>query len=368
METVLQLKVRNSEIAVAKEKRAFLTYPAGGLAPCRLEETEDSVNFLFDTQDMEPSKIMLKKPKEEQFRFLINCAGLHRLDLEYDFSLSPDNLMIDINVMPKLLIRDVKKAGSPDFLQRYKALIGSILLQRYKYEDYINGGQDLYKKNTLLAGLTALDTVDEIKNRLLAEQHHALLEIRETKKLVPKRNVWISRIAIPVLAAALAISAFFGARMMFVDIPFRDSVVTASIAYINGDVLAVQQALRSYDIAALSDETKHFLARSYVSTEALTPIQINNILVGLTRMTDPIIFDYWILLGRLRFIEAIDLAQRLGDDELLLFSYLKYEVYVRNDISIPGEERVELLRHIETTVTNLNRARDEAAVSTFSID
>ena len=83
--------------------------------------------------------------------------------------------------------------------------------------------------------------------------------------------------------------------------------------------------------------------------------------MGLTRLTDPIIFDYWILLGRLHFSEAVDIAQRLGDDELLLFAYLKQEVYVRSDISIPGEERMALLSYLERNIDRLNRARDEAA-------
>ena len=361
MEAILQKNVRNSEITVAKEKRAFLTYPANGLTPCKLEETEDSVNFIFDTKMLEPAEIMFKKPSWEQFRFLVNCAELENLDKEYDFSLSPDNLLIDINLMPQLLLRDAKKPGSDDFLQRYKALVGSVLLPKYKYDNYLSGGQDLYKKKKLLSELSELETAEELQNRLFQEYHRLLQEMNDTKKLVPKKNVLLSRIAIPVLTIALLASVFFGGRMFFMDIPFRDSVINAGVAYIHGDHLTVQASLRSYDITRLSDEVKYFLSRSYVSTEALSHTQINNILIGLARMTDPIIFDYWILLGRLHFHEAIDIAQRLGDDELLLFAYLKYEVYVRNDMSIPGEERMERLAELERNITNLTRVRDEAA-------
>ena len=363
MENILQLNVRNSEITVAKEKRCFLTYPANSLVTCTLEETEDSVNFLFDTQGMEAASEIFNKPKWEQLRFLYDCAALGKLSLEYDFSLALDNLMVDINLMPHLLIRDAKNSNSVDFIERYKALIGSVLQRKYKYENYLNGGQDLYKKNKLLLQLTELETVDAIKDKLLAEYRKIMRKTERTKKLVSKKNVIISRITIPILAISLAVALFFGGRMMFIDIPFSNSVVAASMAYINNDVLAVQQALRNYDINRLSDETKHLLSRSYVSTEALTHTQIDNILVGLTRMTDPIIFDYWILLGRLHFDEAIDIALRLGDDELLLFAYLKFEVYVRNDITIPGEERIALLNRIETNINNLNRARDEAAAT-----
>jgi len=363
LESTLIRNVRNSEITVAKEKRAFLTYPAVGLVPCTLEEAEDSVNFLFDTQGLEPSETICDKPKWEQLRFLVDCADLDSLNLEYDFSLSLDNVMIDINLMPQILVRDAKKPGYQDFVKCYKALIGNVLLHKYTYDDYLNGGQDLYKKNKLLTELNGLETVKEIKTRLLVEYRRAIHEVNETRILVRKKNVWISRIAIPALVVALAAAVFFGGRMMLIDMPFRDSVITAGMAYINGDVLTVQRALRDYDIGRLSDETKHFLSRAYVSTEALTPLQRDNILVGLTRMTDPIIFEYWIFLGRLQFDGAIDIAQRLGDDELLLFAYLKYQVYVRNDLSRPGEERVALLTELERNIDNLNRARDEAAQS-----
>ena len=359
METTIQKNIRNSELSIPKEKRAFLTYSASGLAPCVIEEQEDSVNFIFDIKGTTPAETILKKTRLEQLRFLINCAKLKHLYQEYDFILSLDNLRIDINMMPLLLIRDAKSSNNLDFTQCYKALIGSVLLSKYKYENYIDGGQDLYKKNKFLHELANFEDIDDIQNRLTEEYNIFLQETATTQKMVSKNSVLISRIAIPVLAIAFVITLFFGGRMMLIEIPFNNSVISASNAYINGDHLTVQRELRPYSIDRLSTETKYFLSRSYVSTEALTHVQITNILMGLTRLTDPIIFDYWILLGRLHFSEAVDIAQRLGDDELLLFAYLKQEVYVRSDISISGEDRVALLSYLESNIDRLNRARDE---------
>jgi uncharacterized membrane protein YukC len=78
-------------------------------------------------------------------------------------------------------------------------------------------------------------------------------------------------------------------------------------------------------------------------------------------MTLPIIFDYWIHLGRLEFEQSVDIARRLGDDELLLFAYLKQEVFVRQNINLPGEERTALLAYLVNAIDTLNNARDEAA-------
>jgi len=360
VEATLQKNIRNSELVVDKEKRTFLTYTASGLAPCTLEETEDSVNFIFDTNG-DSAEVVLKKPKWEQFRFLINCASLEHLSQEYDFAMSLDNLIADINLMPQVLLRDVKTPEGTDFLQCYKALIGSVLLRKYKYENYINGGNDLYKKNKLLTELSGLETVEDVQNRLLEAYHALLKETEATQKLVSKNSVIFSRIAIPVLAVALAVALFFGGRMLFIEIPFNNSVISASIAYIHGDHLTVQRELRNYSVERLSVETRHFLARSYVSTEAMAPSQINTILTGLARLTDPMTFDYWIHLGRLNFAEAIDIAQRRGDDELLLFAYVKQDAFVRNDMSLPGDERTALLSYLVTHIERLTREREAAA-------
>jgi len=365
METIIKCNIRNSELAVAKDKRAFLVYPAIGLVPCALEETEDSVDLVFDAQGMEPADTILSKPKWEQLRFLINCANLYDLDGEYDFSLSQENLLVDINLMPGILTRDAKRPNTEDFLRRYKALSGSILLPKYKYEDYINGGQDLYKKNKLLSELTALETIDEVKELLQKEYKRLIWETNTTKKLVPRRNIWIARIAIPMLTVMLLAAAFFGGRMLLIDIPYRDSMIAANTAYINRDPLSVQRILRPYDIERLSTETRYFLSRSYISTEALTDIQRENVLLVLTPMTNPMLFDYWIHMGRLDFDEAVDIAQRLGDDELLLYAYFQHEVFVRGDMSMAGEERVQLLAELGRNIEAITRARAEAVEEVF---
>jgi len=349
-------------LCVAKEKRAFLTYPAEGLAPCTLEETEEGVEFLIDTEGLEPSETVRKRPREEQLRFLINCADLEKLSAEYAFSLAPGNLLVDRNLRPLVLVRDVQQ-NAADFLPEYKALIGSLLLQKYSYEDFRNGGQDIYGKNKLTAELAKLETVAEVKERLIEAYTQAMEHIRACKCTVSKRRRLAARIVIPVLIALLGAAAFFAVRAMFWEIPHQDAVIAANTAYIAGDHLSVQRILTDIPLERLSDDTKYFLARSYVTTEALTDAQRRNVLVGLTRLTDPVIFDYWILSGRLQMEEALDLARRLNDNELMLFAYIKYRAIIDADITIPGDEKVALLASLDRQIENLQRARDAAAVA-----
>ena len=353
--------IRNSELTVPKEKRKFLTYPADGLAPCILEEAEDGIELQFDTAGLEVAESVLNKLKEEQFRFLVNTSDLDKLSTEYEISLSPDNLLIDINLRPQVMIRDVKHNDSATFLSRYMALIGCVLHPRYKYDDYLSGGNDLYKKNKLLTKLAAHESVEEIKSSLILEHQTLINKIQKRKKLVPKVNVYISRAAIPALIITLLITSFFLWIAMFQDIPYKDDVIKANSAFIAGDYIETQRALSMHVLADLTFESKYLLSRAYVITEALTDMQKENILMGLAFKTDPIIFDYWILLGRLEIDEAIDIAQRLGDDELLLFAYLKQEVIVRNDTTMTGEEKTTQLNELSGKIDNLQKAREAAA-------
>jgi len=357
MSEKLCCSIKNSELAVPKEKREFLTYSAAGLCPCTLEELEDGVALHFEADGLNNATAIRDKTRAEQLRFLVNVADLECLHGEYDFSLAPNNLVMDLNLRPFVLRRDMNCRGE-SFREKYMALCGQILAPKYKYADYLKGGEDLYKKNKLLSELAKLGSIAEIKARLTIAHDSAVREVSSTKRLVSKRNALAVRILVPVLLIALAVASFFAIRANFVEIPFADAVIEASHAYIAGDFIAAQAALRDIDPADMTHETRHFLARAYVITEALTSEQIDNILMGLTRMTDTYIFHYWIHLGRLNFEEAHDIAGRFGDTELMLFAYLKQEAFVRADMTISGEERVAELARLERRINQLQAERD----------
>jgi len=358
MEAMLRVEVRNSELHVPKEKRAFLTYPAEGLAFCSLEELEDGVAFLFDTTGLVPSADIWDKTLDEKLRFLINCAELEKLYAEYNFSLSPKNLMIDLNLRPHVLLRDIRQSKA--FLPQYKALIGSLVRHKYGYEDFLHGGQDLYQKDKLLAEISKLETVAEIKARLTEAHTQEVETVQTCCCRVTKKSRRFSRIMIPVLIVLLGTATFFAVRSLVFDVPHRDTLLAANAAYIANNHLDVQRLLADIPLEDMDVPTRYFLSRSYVITEPLSDAQRRNVLMGLTQLTEPILFDYWILLGRLHLEEAIDLAQRLNDNELLLFALLKYEAVVRADTIMPGDEKVALLSALERQITELQRARDEA--------
>lgn len=355
MEKPLHCIIKNSELAVSKEKLDFLTYRAEGLCSCSLEKLEDGIKLCFETNEMEPASIIAKKSRADKLRFLINVAELEKLHADYIFSMSPDNLMVDVNLRTWVLKRDLNP-GADEFLSKYKALIGHILGRKYTYADYLSGS-DLYRKNKLVKTLADLDSVCKIRNRLLEEYKSEVRGIETTKRIVSKTHVRLLHILLPIITVALAAVVYFAFRAYYDEMPYKDSIIAASQAYINGDYLTTQQVLADIEIDDMTYETQHLLSRAYVSTEPLTAAQKENVLMGLTRITDSAIFAYWIHLGRLDFDSAVEIAQRYGDTELLLFAYLKQEAYVRADTTIPGNEKVELLKFLEDQITKLEAER-----------
>jgi type VII secretion protein EssB len=348
----LSCHIKNSELACPKEKREFLVYQAEGLCPCALVTLEDGIELFFDSADMEPARIIHNRPQSDKLRFLVNAADLERLHTDYVFSLAQDNLLVDLNLRPRVLQRDLN-CDSSEFLPKYKALIGDVLTRKYSYDDYINGGADLYNKHKLLKELCKYESVDEIRTRLTEEYHAENLRVKQGKRLVSKHSVIFTRICIPILAAALLAASYFAAIAIFIEIPYKDSVIRASQSYIVGDYIEAQIALRDLEPEDMTHETRHFLSRAYVITEALTDDEIRHILVGLTPITDGALFDYWIFLGRLEFDYALEIARRYGDSELLLFAYLKQRAVVEADLLMPGDEKVALLNYLDREIARL---------------
>ena len=70
---------------------------------------------------------------------------------------------------------------------------------------------------------------------------------------------------------------------------------------------------------------------------------------------DSHVYDFWILIGRLKFAEAIDMAKRLGDKEMLLFAYIKEFNYLKADLSKSGEEKAARISELEKLIEEMKK-------------
>ncbi len=341
-----------NELDLSEDEYSFLVYNNKMLVPCGLEQNGNSVTLKFDLCETEQFSNISEKTRAEKLRCLINCSGFADLRKMYSFSLAPSNLVYDINSYPMVIERNVSKRND-DFINEYKALIASVLYPKYSYDDYYLGGNDLFRKKKLLKDISGCSSAEQIKSVLMEAYSEEEKDIRDNKKIISKRKVIASRIAIPVLSLITLFSCVVGYILMFIEIPYRDNVISANNAYISEDYLAVQNSMSNIEIDKIQKHEKYILSRSYVITESLTEEQKKHILSGITLKTDERVMCYWIEIGRLNFDEAIDYAQRIGDDELLLFALIKKTAYVKGNTSITGEEKTELLNSLESQIKEL---------------
>ena len=156
MDATRRIFIRNAESRAEREKRGLLAVSNPLFCPCEIEEAENGFFFCFaaeeDRQDFSAAAAL---ETEEKFRLLANCAALEAARAHYDFVLSPDNLVFDRNLCPRILVRDAaaEEDTKEDFFRAYRALAASLLSKRHTYEDFLAGGERLFRAEKQLAGL-----------------------------------------------------------------------------------------------------------------------------------------------------------------------------------------------------------------------
>jgi uncharacterized membrane protein YukC len=159
------LHIKNEQSVFGRGTRDYLIFPNELLVPATVSEYEDAFDLELDARHLYDFDEIRSGEETDKYRLLIACGKLERLRIDYAFSISPGNLMYDINFIPKVKLRD-GAAETDDFLEEYKALVSCVIHDRYTYEDYYGGGMDLYEKNGLTRAVFAADCVAAIVDLL----------------------------------------------------------------------------------------------------------------------------------------------------------------------------------------------------------
>ncbi len=348
----------NGESRLKPDQRHFLTYPNAHLVPCALKQGKDGFTLTFDTEGLVPFTMMREvEEATEIYRALANIAAFQSLQQEYAFILSPDNLMIDINLVPRILERDAEDGPQP-FVEMYKALIGTTVLPTYTYQDFLNGGEDFYGKNQFLASIRDLKTVEEIETTLL-DKYFACRE-RDQKKLVRvrKSTLKFSRIFMPILALLTVLALVAAGWLFFYRFPFDEAVTAAYAFYEQYDYYNVQKQLAPYTLEQIPYDVKYILARSYIYTDAILEQQYReNVLETIDTNTDERQLNYWIEVGREQYRNAIDYAEQLQDDPLLLYALVLYRDWTEKDTELSGADKTALLTELDARIKQMDEAK-----------
>lgn len=353
------IKKKISDLNATAEEIRFLSYNSKMLVPCEFETEDEIVCFKFNIGGLSSVKSGIED-FNEKYRFLANCADLYNLCEEFEFSMKLDNLMYDVNLCPQILIRDKRNEHTKtDFLKKYKALSAAVLNPKYTYDNYYNGGDDLFKRNPRLNKIKECSNIKDLKNFFLDCYESNREKEKANKVLVNKRSKTAVKAVIPVLAviaAALGVSALIAYIQM---IPFKDAMLRANDNYFSENYIEVQKTLEDISLEELPFSQKYILARSYISSESMTQKQKEIVLEGITMNTDEAVINYWVYVGRLDFDKAIDQAQKIDDKELLLYAYIKQRSALKDDSTISGEEKTAKVNEIEEKIASITGSMED---------
>lgn len=359
-QNTLESSIKLFDLTAGADKLYRLIYPSRWLVPLKADASDETAVFIYDLDGLKPVSSINQGLISEKLRLLLNIAGLFDISEEYSFSLNPENLYIDRNLEPKVLFRDLNgDDNGHDFVEEYKALIGCLLYPRYEFNDYLKGGGSLYKKKKRLRPLMQAKSVLEVENILKEQFERESGLLLKQKVLVNRKRHNLMRVLTPAFLALFLISGGLAVYIGYIVLPFKNALLNSGHYFLHEDYDSAIDTLKNISPDKMPKEERYQLARAYIISESLSQAQKNNILTDITLKTEDNILLYWINIGRMEYEAAIDMAKRIGSDEMLLYALISYEVSVQNDINLTGEEKSNRLEQLSKQISELENALDE---------
>jgi len=148
--------------------------------------------------------------------------------------------------------------------------------------------------------------------------------------------------------------------------PFKEKMLQADTAFIKVDYSGVITELERIDPASLPNTQKYELAYSYIQGLEFSSEQKKVILNNVTLKSDELYLTYWIQVGRNRFEEALDIAKRINDSDLILYALTQEIKQVREDGNLSGKDRESKLNTLESEYKKYWDSRSELLTSESS--
>jgi type VII secretion protein EssB len=359
--------VENEVLRIGKEcsifpkgERDYLIFPNKNLTPGTLSEDEDHFEIALDMNGLKPATNLVKGQGPDRYRFLIACAGLEGLREKYSFSLDPGNLLFDASFTPKVKLRDGAIPGGIAFAIEYKALIASILEPKYSFADYMRGGADLFNKKKQLRGIAPVDETKAIEEILKTMLFDLEGKLAKDSILVGRKKYQAILAVMIVFICLFGALGTFSTKYYMVDVVGKNTAIEISNKFLARDYIGVLAAANDRDIATLSKEERYMSAYAGASVASLNIRQRTAVMNGITLNTDSLYLDYWIGVGLGEYEAALDIAKRMGDDELELYALVIYRDAVSVNMIMSGEEKAGMLKSLDEQIAALQKKINEA--------
>lgn len=354
--------VRKSQLAAVNEfDYRKLGRKQDGLLPCVVVEKKEELEFTYDIHGVTSWTTIRKERRELWIAALADVGRLWQTAQHYRFSLAPQNLYYDIQGRAYVKSRDVHgsqdssftESSMEEFLAQYKALAGCTLTRKYKFEDYLDGGDDLLSEDKFLAELAKCTEVEQVVSLLQKQYQDYRKEHQKRYVEVVRRKNLVQKLALAAACVAAVVSLTGFGYMSVWEKPYQQAVIAANEAYLQSDYAATVEAMEAVSVSRMNVYQKYILAISCVKCESFSNSDQRNILNTISLNGDEKVMEYWIYINRLETDAAADIAMQQSSDQLLYYAYLKEKAVVENDVSLSGQEKSDRLAAIENKLKPL---------------
>ncbi|HEM3704572.1 TPA: type VII secretion protein EssB [Streptococcus suis] len=342
---------------------------------------EDTVHFTYHLdafgQNFEDMK---EKEVSEKLRLSLNVLELKQaLKLPITFFVHPSSVFITKDGRAKIAYRAIPEKMVPqtldaaDLLKQLKSYILALFTE-HDFMDLYNGALDVVPVPEFLDTIRKAEDMDSLEGLLqgyfqdkLEEEKATLTRVSRSKhRLYRYATIWLS-----ALAGLLVLPLIY---LVFMHNPFKEKMLDADTAFIKVDYPGVISELERVEVSNLPYTQKYTLAYAYIQGFDLSNEQRSVILNNVTLKSDEQYLDYWIEIGRGNSQEALDLAKRLDDSDLILYALYQQMEQVRENTTLSGEERettldelkAEYQKYWDTRTTILNEDGSQVETGTSS--
>jgi type VII secretion protein EssB len=274
----------------------------------------------------------------------------------------PENIVLDQGLNPAFLHYGVKESLPPyekdndQLVREVKATVAAIVDKQFSFEQYVHYAETL-KLNDFTKSICRAKSLDELM-KIIEERIRQVTEEKSLLMTVNKKSWKRNRYILYGLILCFIPALIYSIYSLFFLQPKQTSFIQAQEKFLNNEFSEVVTVLQPYDIEDMPKVTQYQLSLSYIINESLAEDQKENIRNTVTLQSDPLYFQYWILIGRGNAEEALDIARYLEDRSLILYGLIHYKEQVKIDDDLDREERQQLLADIEAEKKEYSEEKD----------
>lgn len=319
-----------------------------------INSAEDQIIISLEVPSQyEPFSKVMEMNMLSRWQYTYNLLHLvqhHHLS-RLNIIVCPSNLLVDRGLNPHFIHYGVKESIPPYKLDadvvwhELKATIASVVAPDFDFETYYYHYEtiDLPETAKKIMDAVEFDELADFISEQIVQEELFEREIEQVPKQKWKRNRYSLLAAVILLIPAI----IFIIYVSFFRIPEQKAYVESNHSFLQNRYSSVIDKLEGYSPERMPYVVQYQLAKSYIENESLTEEQRSNLRNLLSLQTDRRYFLYWIYVGRGEFDEAIDIAKRFEDRDLILFSLYKYRLEIQTDTSLKGKDREEKLKEID---------------------